>query len=212
MKANYNDIKSKYILKTIFENLTRRKFLDVIHYNKDIKKKVEISLNDYILFSQIEIELRLKQSLIDKYEKNKFMFINYNNENEKYIHIYFNGDKQKEIKINYINKTDNNISKINIVIDYKMTSLKNLFKDCVCLKEISFLRFNRKNITDISFMFQNCLFLEIISFSQFQTENVKKMNNMFYGCPLLEEINLDNFDTNKVEDVSFLFYDCGKLK
>ena len=39
MKANYNDIKSKYILKTIFENLTRRKFLDVIHYNKDIKKK-----------------------------------------------------------------------------------------------------------------------------------------------------------------------------
>ena len=102
MKANYNDIKSKYILKTIFENLTRRKFLDVIHYNKDIKKKVEISLNDYILFSQIEIELRIKQSLIDKYEKNKFMFINYkrnepSNNDDDIIKIEEDYSKEKYI-------------------------------------------------------------------------------------------------------------------
>ena len=148
--VNYEDIKSKYILRNIFKNLTQRKFLDIVHYNKQIKQKIDISLVDYILFSQIEIELKILPNSYNEKDKNKNIFINYSKENEKYYHIYFNGDKQREMHRNYLNQEDNNISKINVVIDYKVTTLKELFKDCNCLEEINFIRFNRKNIIDIS--------------------------------------------------------------
>ena len=74
--VNYEDIKSKYILRNIFQNLTQRKFLDIVHYNKQIKQKIDISLVDYILFSQIEIELKLLPNSYDKKDKNKNIFIN----------------------------------------------------------------------------------------------------------------------------------------
>ena len=43
---------------------------------KQIKQKIDISLVDYILFSQIEIELKLLPNSYDKKDKNKNIFIN----------------------------------------------------------------------------------------------------------------------------------------
>ena len=144
--TSYNNINNKYILKLIFDILPKRKSFDIIHYTKHIQNKIEISLIDYILFSQIEIEIIINPDLCNKKEN---FFINYNEENKKYFHIFFNGDKSNEIDRNYFYPDEKNISKINVVIDYKVTSLKELFKDCICLKEINFIRFNRKNITVI---------------------------------------------------------------
>ena len=74
--VNYEDIKSKYILRNIFKNLTQRKFLDIVRYNKQIKQKIDISLVDYILFSQIEIELKILPNSYNEKDKNKNIFIN----------------------------------------------------------------------------------------------------------------------------------------
>ena len=54
---NWENIKSKYILKHIFGNLDKKIQLEIIRYNKNIRDKLNINLNDYIEYPKIEIEI-----------------------------------------------------------------------------------------------------------------------------------------------------------
>ena len=65
-----NGIKSIYILKKIFGILQKRRTLKIIRYNKNIKSKLSINLNDYIEYQQIEIEII--PSLLNIKKKNIF--------------------------------------------------------------------------------------------------------------------------------------------
>ena len=205
--VHYKDINSKYILKHIIQNLTVRKYLDIIHYNKQIQKELDLSIKDYILFSQIEIELKIDPNLCSK---DKNIFIKEYPNLKNLFHFYFNDDK-KETKKNYINKNEN-ISKIKIIIDYNVTTLDELFKDCNIIQEINFIRFNRKNVTNMSYMFHCCENLSKIFFNGFKTPNVISMNNMFYKCISLKEIDLNLFETKNVTDMSYMFYDCKTIQ
>ena len=120
---NLGKIRSKYILKQIFEHLNQKIFLKIIKHNKNIQNKLDINLNDYKKYCEIEIEILPTE---DKYYK-KGPFINFNNkEEESYYHIYYN-DKKEETKRknrNYITKNINKqkiiISKININKESKL--------------------------------------------------------------------------------------------
>ena len=115
-----DNINSKYILKQIIDNLTKKKVLEFFKYNKLLKEKLDININDYKSFcEQIEIEIILKNEITHG------KFINIPKEKEQYFHIYFNNDK-KEVKKTELNKEDK-ISKINIIIDYQIESFKKLF-------------------------------------------------------------------------------------
>ena len=61
LKGVLKDVKSNYILKKIFYNLTKGKFLNIIKYNKKLKKRLNININDFKeyseIFSTIEIEI-----------------------------------------------------------------------------------------------------------------------------------------------------------
>ena len=121
---------------------------------------------------------------------------------------------------------------------YTPTSLKDFFRDCTGLNEITGLKYlNTAEVTDMSFMFWNCKnlssldltnfnttkvenmsgmfhFCEKLSslvISNFNTANVTDMSNMFSYCNMLEKLNLSNFNTTKVEDMSYMFYKCQKL-
>ena len=98
LKDIFEDIKSKYILQKIFNNLLKTKSLNIIKYNKNIKNRINIKIKDYKeyseMYSSIEIEI--------KPVKNKFGKFITIYENEKYYHIYFN-DNKEEIKRNYLN-------------------------------------------------------------------------------------------------------------
>ena len=97
-KDIFEHIKSKFILLKIFKNISKRKFLDIIRYNKAIKKRININVRDYEECSFIEIEIILV--------KNKYgPFINIKKEEEKYYHIYFYNNK-KEIKRNYLKENE----------------------------------------------------------------------------------------------------------
>ena len=56
-----NNIKSKYILKQILDNLHKLKLLQIIRYNKNIQNKIDINLKDYKEYSKqyssIEIDI-----------------------------------------------------------------------------------------------------------------------------------------------------------
>ena len=99
-KNIFENVKSNYILKKLFYNLLKKKSLDIIKYNKNIQKRINISIKDYKEYSEIysSIEIEIKP-IKNEYGK----FINIVKENEIYYHIYFN-DNKEEIKKNHLMK------------------------------------------------------------------------------------------------------------
>jgi len=129
------EIKSRYILKYIFEYISTKNILGISKYNNKLKIALDKSLKDYKIFNQIEIEIIPNE--IKNSEKNAFIKIN--ESNKYFFHIYFNDNYTKRIKRNYITEKDG-VSKINIVIDYENNRFEKLFKNCNCIKEINFFK------------------------------------------------------------------------
>jgi len=149
LENKFQNIKSYYILQKIFNNLETKRRLNIIRLNKNMKKKLDINLNDYKEYLKIEIDLKIINN-------NNQRFINIQKEDEKYYHIYFDNNKE-EIKRHSINN-DEKIENIKIIVDYEIKSLSNLFRYCKCIESINFKKFNRKNINDMSWMFFDCSF------------------------------------------------------
>ena len=202
-EVNFKNIKSKYILQKIFNNLEKKKSFNIIKYNKNLKKILDIDINDYKEYSEnyssIEIEIKLVKNKYDH-------FINIKNENKGYYHIYFNNNKE-EIKRNYIDK-DEKIENIKIIIDYQIKSFESLFENCYIIDSIYFKKFYRNNINNMSFMFYNCSSLKELNLNNFNTNNVTNMGGMFARCSLLKELNLNNFNTNNVTNMKYMFSEC----
>ena len=202
-------IKSKYILKQIFQLLLHKKFLKIINYNKNLQNKLDLSIKDYKQYEQVIIEVD-----IDKAEFNLDGIENYFLYNKifdkSYFHIYFDGNKE-EIKRPYITLYEK-VKKVKIIIDYEIKSFENLFYGCEKITKINFIKFSRKDITNMKSMFKECLFLEKLNLSNFNTDNVIDMSYMFYKCSSLKELNLSNFNTNNVVNMSYMFNGCIRLK
>ena len=198
-------IKSKYILKQIFDNLNRSKSLNIIRYNKAMKSSLKISKRDYKReYSKIVIEVIPKKDIYGT-------FIHFKPRNKPYYHIYFNNNMNKEIKRTYIEKNDN-VSKIKIIIDNNVKSLSKLFKICHFIKSINFTKFGNKRINNMSYMFYGCTSLEDLNISKLITDNVTNMNNMFRVCSSLKKLDLSSFNTNNVENMRYMFFMCSKIK
>ena len=149
-KNIFDRIRSKYILKTVFDNLKQNKFLEMIRYNKEIRSKLDISINDFKECLQIEIEI------IPILNKNtNFIYIS-NKNNKGYYHIYLDNN-QKEIKRVNI-KAKDNAKKITVKIDYEIKSLYELFKDCKNIEKINVIKWNRKDINDLNSL---CYFVSL---------------------------------------------------
>ena len=197
------NVKSKYILKIIFNKMHKRKALKIIKYNKKIQKKININHKDYEKLSEIEIE-------IIPIENEYGPFININKEDEIYYHIYFN-DEKKEIKRYNLDREDE-ITKINIIINYNVKSLSGLFYNCKCIESIYFKKFYKNDIINMNNMFSGCSSLKQLNLNNFNTNNVTDMSFMFSYCSSLKELNLNNFNTNNVIDMRCMFYECTSLK
>ena len=199
-------IKSKYILKLITEHLTKNKLFKIINYNKLIQNQLDIGIFDYKNnYEQIEIEL----IPINIDDKNYFI----NDEYKSYYHIYFNNDKNEK-KQNYFNKNDN-VTKINIILNNKIQSFEALFSQCKCIEKIKFIKSKRTNISNVRGMFWGCSSLKELNLNNFNIINVTNMRWIFGGCSSLNELNLNNFNINNVIDMYGMFSKCSdelKLK
>ena len=100
LKDILGNIKSKYILQKILNNLEMKKVFNIVKYNKNIKNRLDITINDYEeysrIYSSIEIDIKLANNKFGK-------FINIDKNNEKYFHLYFDNNKE-EILRGYIKK------------------------------------------------------------------------------------------------------------
>ena len=202
----FKQLKYDIILNKIYDNIKKKRVLEIIKYNKDIQKRLNLSVNDYKEFSEnyssIEMEV-----IPTKNATGKFIIIS--DEDKPYYHIYFNEDKT-EVKT-YELPEGHNVSKIKIIIDYQVTSLEYLFEWIECIEYISFKKFFRNNIIKMNSLFFGCGALKEIDLSHFRTDNVIDISTIFYRCALLKEINLSNFDTSKVKTMSGMFYGCSSL-
>ena len=209
-------VKSKYILRQIFDNIQYKKKLEIVRYNKNIKEKLDLKLNDYIIeYSKIEIELDIIP-VLSRFSRD-YKFINIlNKKNKPFYHIYFK-DQKEEANSNRIvrwevGEGESKINKIRIILDYKIKSLYQLFKNCKCIKKIKFTKFNRDDIKNLSQMFEQCESLEELDISKLKMDNATDMSNMFCECHELKELNLPTIKANNVTDLSFMFYKCHNLK
>ena len=196
----YN-IKSNIILKKICNNLQRNKLLKIIKENKKTQQRLDINVNSYREYCEIEI-LITKSS-----QEGKFINIP-TKEYESYYHIYFNDDKNEEKRF----YSKNNDKNIRIIIDFEITSLDELFYDCECIQSIYFKRFKRNNIKSMNRMFYSCKSLKLLDLSDFKIGNSCNMNSMFFGCTSLKKIILPtNFSIDNITDMSYMFYGCSSL-
>ena len=201
-KIEFGKLKSDYFLQLLFCNLEKKKLLEIIKYSKNIKKRINININDYKEYSEkyssIEIEIK---------PNHDGTFIKFSEEDGIYYHIYFNNVKE-EIKRDYFTY-DEKIKIIKIIIDYQVDSFKDLFDNCYCIKSIYFKKFYRNNIINMRNMFFNCSSLKELNLNNFNTNNVTNMSKMFYECSSLKELNLNNFNTHNVTDMFLMFHGCS---
>ena len=95
---------------------------------------------------------------------------------------------------------------------YTPTSLKEFFRDCTGLNEITGLKYlNTAEVTDMSYMFWNCKNLSSLDLTNFNTTKVENMFGMFHFCEKLSSLVLSNFNTANVTDMSNMFSYCINL-
>ena len=196
------NIKNRYILSKIYNNIPMKKKLGIVKYNKKIQNRLNLSIKDYKEYSEIEIEIITIKGGYGK-------FININEKDKLYYHIYFN-DNKEEIKNKYkIDYEGDKVTKIKIIIDYQVESFRELFCECRCIESINFKNFYRNNITNMSYMFYGCWSLKELNLINFNTSNVIDMSFMFCKCLSLKELNLTNFNTNNVYNMWSMFLGCS---
>ena len=75
------NLKNDFFLRLLFNNLLKKKTLEIIKYNNNIKNRINMGINDYKeyagIYSSIEIELQIVKNQYTK-------FINIDEENKKY--------------------------------------------------------------------------------------------------------------------------------
>ena len=194
-------LKSDYFLRKLYNNMTIKKKLEIVNYNKKIQNRINLSIKDYKEYSETysSIEIEIKPTK-DKYGK----FINIKKNDKLYYHIYFNDNKEK-IKnkyFTYFKREEDKVTKIKIIIDYQVKSFQKLFYYCECIESINFKNFYRNNITDMSWMFSYCSSLKELNLNNFNTNNVTNIIWMFRGCSDDLKIKIKSKNKN-IKDEAF---------
>ena len=174
-KNKFIKIKSDYFIQKVFDIIHKRISLEIIKYNINIQKRLNININNYKEFYELYSSIELE---IIPIQNNYGHFINIIEEEKNYFHIYFN-DKKEEIGKIELDKEEK-VSKINIIIDYQVKSFYKLFFFCESIESINFKKFYRNNITNMKYMFYKCSSLKELNLSHFNTNNVTDMNCIFY--------------------------------
>ena len=90
-------VKSNYILSKIYKNISKKKSLEIVKYNKKVQNRLKLSIQSYKEYFETLTPIELE---IIPYKKQYGKFININENEKSYYHIYFNNN-EKEMKNKY---------------------------------------------------------------------------------------------------------------
>ena len=205
------EIKSAYIIKSVFDYFGKSKGLLLARSNKFLISKLEITPRDFKdAYENIEIYVRLSDFPEDYQEKeNCIIGFRVEEPNTNDYEIYFN-EKKIDIKKAFVSRNDG-ISNIFIRIGPNVDSLKNFFQNCKCIKEIVISNCVRRNIKDLSYMFYGCTSLKKLDITRLRTDNAIDMSYMFYGCSSLQVLDISHINTNNVTNMEGMFGECSSL-
>lgn len=210
-------IKSIYVLRSIFTFIRNNKKLNIIKYNNDLKKKLNVNLNNYM--NLIIFELNLIKEFPD-FSSQKINFINLNqidiNESisSGIMDIYCADNKNKIfIDKNYLNKK-NDYKKIKIIINNEnnlITSFERIFFKIHILKEITII-YKKCTVQNFREMFHFCS--KLISINLFLEDVCPlDMYSIFGECISLKSIEgISKWNTYKNTNFGRLFFGCESLK
>ena len=100
----------------------------------------------------------------------------------------------------------------NVIIDDKITTMKNMFYHCSSITSLDlFTYFNTSKVTNMHGMFNSCFNLTTLDLSGFNTSKVTNMGWMFYNCRGLTSLDLSSFNTSNVISMEHMFCDCTDL-
>jgi len=92
----FENLKSDYSLKKLFDFIPQRKSLKIIRYNKSIQKRIDVNIVNYKAgsekYSSIEIEIKPKLFINGE-------FINIEEKDRKYYHIFLMVIKKPKLKV-----------------------------------------------------------------------------------------------------------------
>ena len=95
-KDIFKNLKNDYFLQKLFHNLLKKKSLNIIKYNKNIRKRINISIKDYKEYSEIYSSIEIEISLIN-HSYGEFININKGKKNIFIYILIMIKKKQKEI-------------------------------------------------------------------------------------------------------------------
>ena len=168
----------------------KEKYDENFENEKEIKKNVEIKIND----KKVEFTY----------------FYKFDREGEYIIEYSF---KEPIDKINHLFSECHNIIAIDLskYNTHNVTNMKSLFHNCKALTHLNLSNFDTENVVNMNNMFSDCLCLTKLNLSIFETQNVIDMSYMFFNCESLTKLNLNHFNTDKVTNINWMFKYCDEL-
>ena len=115
-------LKSDYFLQKLYDIMPKKKKLEIVKYNKKVQNRLDLGVKDYKEYSETYSSIEIE--IIPNKVTYGIKFININESDKLYYHIYFNDNKEE------------NVTKIKIIIDNQVNSLEKLFENCDCNKFI----------------------------------------------------------------------------
>ena len=216
-KINLNEIKSKYIIKKIFDNIEKNKFLIIIKYNKNIQSRLDLDINIY-----------KENSLINYFEikilKKKFLFESLINLNDFFFRksdsdLELNDSDEWEYSSNDSKEKPENYSFINLKEKFKpyfhfYFDIDKIEEKANCmgnklLSEISV--FINDKVDTFDSLFEDCEIIKKIKFLKVKRNNIKKMNSLFQSI-FSEEEKIYKFCTKNIINMSNMFNGCIRLQ
>ena len=105
----------------------------------------------------------------------------------------------------------NGIIEIRISFNIPLTSVFQLFKDCLNLIEIDFSNLEGSNLENLNSAFENCDNLELADLTLINGEKIYTMNNLFNGCQKLKYVDLTGFKPKQNVSMQNTFKNCASL-
>ena len=209
-----DNIKSSNILKKIFGYITYRKKLNIIKLNKLIKKRLNITKEDYDIYALKEFNLRYHLNIED---------INIKELDLKMKYIYNKGveylTKVKFYQLNKLNLSDNGISDINVFEKDNLKKLKELYLNKNYISDISILE--KVNFLDLSILdlsdngISDINVLQKVNFTKLKELNLasNKISNInVFEIVYFKKLKKLNLASNKISDADAKVFKKVKFK